>query len=470
MYSRAERRMAREEQLPPAPLTTDGGIAVVLTCHGAYLPLLRDAVASIDKQQPLPAERILVLDNCDLPEWWGDRPAWTVITGSWGTPNPGRNAGLARVKSPYVVFFDADNVMPDAYLSRMLKAIRQTGPRVAIWYPDIQYTDEKLRRTHVRNMGEPGFWRLRQTNFVDTSSCWRVAALRSVGGWQDVANADDHTVALALTRQGWTCHRAGVRVIMREHELGRRSAPMWQSPGTYTKVRWQVRTHGLLTLLRGEQDLTAAWLKWIAEAALPPQTHIMAVDNGDDAHHRFLLANLPQVERITILRSHRRPQDTTRLEVLRHVANLYNDALGTFSPDLLFTLEDDVTPPLDGAWSLYETLHGEQSYQPSRIAVVGAVYENPDQPGTACLSHGINRWVGSPPLPVSPCPQRVGFIGAGFTLYAGWVLRDLLPAPIDEGAWLGWDAVVCREARRRGWEVWADGRVVADHRLTSNST
>jgi len=50
MFSRAERRLAKGTQLPPAPLQVGNGIAVVLTCHKAYLPLLKDAVASIDKQ------------------------------------------------------------------------------------------------------------------------------------------------------------------------------------------------------------------------------------------------------------------------------------------------------------------------------------------------------------------------------------------------------------------------------------
>ena len=48
-------------------------IALIVTCHEPYLGLLEEALASIERQWPAPAECVVMLDGCSPPSFIGDR-------------------------------------------------------------------------------------------------------------------------------------------------------------------------------------------------------------------------------------------------------------------------------------------------------------------------------------------------------------------------------------------------------------
>jgi hypothetical protein len=85
-----------------ASLVTPGAprIGVIGTTHAAYLRYLRQCLDSVDSQDVAAADRIVTFDGCVPPEWWqehyGDR-GWRAICGTWGTPNPARNAAIAEL-------------------------------------------------------------------------------------------------------------------------------------------------------------------------------------------------------------------------------------------------------------------------------------------------------------------------------------------------------------------------------------
>src|SRR5438552_809317 len=118
--------------------------ALVTTCHGPYLRWLPDALASIERQFPRPAECVVVFDGC-TPATGFISPAWRCITGNWGHPSGSRNAGLTATTAPWLIFLDADNVAPNGYLSAVQRAIINAPVDVGIVYPDIQYSDEDLK-------------------------------------------------------------------------------------------------------------------------------------------------------------------------------------------------------------------------------------------------------------------------------------------------------------------------------------
>ena len=465
-------RMARQG-LAPAPLAdpeqvSTQRIAVVVVCHGNYLCFLPGAVHSIKRQIHQPTQRILVLDGCEPPEWMAEFPEWEIVRGQWGSPNPGRNAGLARVAEPWTVWFDADNEMAGDQLLRYAERTAVADTHAGLFYPDILYTDAQMNITRKRPMGDPDYWRLRLENYIDTSSCWRTAAVRSVGGWnEDTPNADDYALAAAMTAQGWHIERAeGAHTLMREHNRGRRSEPLWTDPEWYATVRWNIRSHALVTLFAGRQHLLPGYLRWLRSADLPPHTRFVAVDNSADATFaKALRRGLPwdrfeAVELRTVARQ--KPPGASRLAQLGHVARLYNDTLADCAEDMVAVVEDDVTGPADGLRQLYRAINRCGS----PVGIIGGVYESPDRRGMACLSYAMDAWGESPGLDtVSPSLAPVGFIGAGFTWYAGWLLANALPVVVDSDLYHGWDAGVCLAAQRLGHFVMVDGRVTCTHHL-----
>jgi hypothetical protein len=228
---------------------------------------------------------------------------------------------------------------------------------------------------------------------------------------------------------------------------------------------WNESLHGLLCLTCGRRDLLPVWGRWLREADLPPRTKLMVVDNSRDGDFGVALRGVLDWRRFTSVEVVNRPEAPAgagRGATLAHIARLYNDALESWNnlhrPDRVLLLEDDLEPPLDGARRLYERFAVEHA------AVVGAVYENPDERGRACVSPALTeRWGACPPLEAITDCESVGFVGSGFAWYDMRFLCTVLPCLMDGD--LGWDAVVCREVRRLRGKVLADGTVRAKHHL-----
>ena len=108
-------------------------IAVVVVWDGRHPAWLAVARRSIEAQIPAPAERCLVVDAPDgttaLSALAGDLPpgGWTTRQGCWHDPAVARNEGMAATGAPWVVFWDADNVMPAGFLAAVQTAIRRCG-------------------------------------------------------------------------------------------------------------------------------------------------------------------------------------------------------------------------------------------------------------------------------------------------------------------------------------------------------
>ena len=106
---------------------TEPDITIVVPAWGPYAgPPLAEAVDSL-RDQDLPA-RIVVVDNASeerLPELEGVE---VIRTPRRLTLGAARNFGLARVTTPYVIFWDADDLMPAGTL-RFLRERLSQRPR-----------------------------------------------------------------------------------------------------------------------------------------------------------------------------------------------------------------------------------------------------------------------------------------------------------------------------------------------------
>lgn len=446
-------------------------LAIIVTCHGPYLDFLPQALESIEQQVWGSVERIVVFDGCAAPPAISD--GWTAVVGNWQDPPVARNAGAGATSAPWLIFVDADNVLPSGYLSAARRTIARAGPEVAIAYPDIQYTDEALNPTKLWQMPAWDYWSLRRQNYIDTSSAWQRDAIELVGGWPVGGEShDDFRLALAITAAGWKATRLdGPPILMREHGDSRRPRVRKRDGALLTDI-WRARSLGIVSLMAERESTLDRWKRFLLTAELRPNTGLYVVDYS--ASPRFARRLYDACELIAVRRS------LTQLDVAAtgrpfrieptdphltksrhlHVARLYAEALMRMTEGSVLTLEDDLEPPPDAIRRL-----GEELGYPSRanIGVVAGAYSSPHSPTHVCAGLGSETWGRSVRWEALPRePIDVACVGGGCALWGNWALRECDPH-IQWDRKLGWDGVVCRALRRNDYRVLLHGGVRCHH-------
>lgn len=189
-------------------------IGVVVVWAGRFPEWASQALASVEAQRPAPAELVLVIDHPTASEVLPTLAAdprdqdWTVLFGSWGDAAAARNAGMEQTSAPWLIFFDADNVMESGYIEAVWRAVAVANPPVAILYPDIRYVGPDIGGENTWRVPDYDYWSLRAENFIDTAAVWRREALELAGGWPTGFGAfEDYALALEITRRGWIAER-----------------------------------------------------------------------------------------------------------------------------------------------------------------------------------------------------------------------------------------------------------------------
>ncbi len=434
-------------------------IAVTLTCHEAYSDWLEETILSIDKNNP--DQKIVCLDDINIPDWLKEKKDWEIITGKWGTPIPARNLALNKCKTSWQVGWDTDNYMPEGFIDSYRRDIKNSNSKVAFIYSDIQYTDSNLNPTKLRIVPEWNYDLLRENNFLDTSACWRIDALRSIGGYLLIENCDDWIVSLKLSSKGWCGkHSSAPSVLMREHERGRRSII---SKKEIFDVFFKCRSFGIVTCLApNRKNVQKLWVEWINNAILPNFCSLYIVDNTNDKNtHKWLLENI-DLSRFESF-SYSKVSDICQpgwYGIHRLVSKLYLEVIPRVVEDFIFTLEDDVLPPLTAIYDLHKSIADLTD-----IGAVGGLYETPEIRGKACAARALDAWQDIPNMDELYGVIEVGFVGGGCTLYPRYAINkiggfNLLDRSVEP---LGWDANVCRMLREIGYKILLDANVLCKH-------
>ena len=458
--------MRSDPQSAHLPAPTDGlPPAVVVVCHGAYLDRLPACLASIEAQHSR-SMRILVLDGCDFPQRFG----WKFIKmAAAGEPNPLRNAGwqwAGEKGAQWCVFWDADNLMPAAYLDTVKAGIAAAPASTAILSPSIIRGKDGQIRFTVCQPATRDAWQGRQQSLSDSSSAWRIEALHQCGGFRPSNTMlDDYILAMSVTRLGWKTAALPAIVWLADHDENRSLSPTRGEPDL-----WKNSHLHIITLLAGRAHCLDQWLDSAMQLDLPAHVHWTIVDDSTSAIFKRrikdaadMLSHRREVQSVRIIKSPFAPQpNMDRLAIHRRVAALYNIATSGQNSDMTLFWEDDVIPPADALMHLHE------GFTPfSRQGAVSAVYPSRENKDVAVASLAADRWGTMPTLDwLKSRPYdrvNVGMVGGGFTLYAGHHLARALPLQTIADPCLGWDGYLSRALTNAGATVQLDTRAPCLH-------
>lgn len=238
-----------------APLTT-----IVIPAWDRYVgPRLEEAIASIQAQQrPL---RLLVIDNAStvplpaLPEHELLRIADRLTLGA------ARNAGLERAQTPYVIFWDADDLMEPGTLE-FLEEQLQRDPQLVAFGAAIIEEPHGIRhrwpRPWIRHLiGHPRLFALVDciwSMFPTTgATLMRTDVVRGAGGYSETDSGDDWCLGVALAlrgRFGWS-ERPGRHYLQHEGSI-------WD---TYGGARHQLVHAAAVRRRLGVDEAAPRWLR-----------------------------------------------------------------------------------------------------------------------------------------------------------------------------------------------------------------
>lgn len=397
---------------------------LVVTCHEPYrVKFLDTCVAAWDRQR-VPGRKLLVGDG--FSESWS-RPGWDYIAGSWGHPSPARMAGMAATDAPWIVFFDADNVPPVGYADAIKMALKRTPGDVGVICPSW-------------TSGDP-----RDVWGVDTNCPWRREAILEAGGW-DVTTLEDWRLGWKLHAKGWRIKRlVGPRFVRRKHEQQR------TFEADINEKLWEARDFGIITLLRGDKDLTLTWLDAFESQKKPARLGLTVTLDCDDEFRTWFKAQAetrlaPFLRRLTYVQpSSGRSIDATmdvrnRLQRHARVAWLYQEAIQRTPEPWILTWEDDVEPL---SIDLLYRMNGKLTPS-SRVGSVCPVYRERFRE-KACLSSHHDAWIGGISMrsALDGGFREIGAHPAGFAL---WCRSDLEHLDAKKT----WDFEACKTVRSRG--------------------
>lgn len=452
-------------------------VAVVVVGHnyGAYLG---DCLDSVLAQNPAPAE-IIYCDNgsTDGSLSLAKRRGVRVVRAKGPTICTARNTGATLTRSPFLIFLDADDCIPQGYVKTLYDASAEG--RDAIVYPSIQ------KFGPIKEAATPGAdWGRREllrSNFIQTSALVRRTAFEQVHGFDEgLPCFQDWDLWLRITANRWHVkHVPGTAIHHRSHRDSLTANSVTRLPWYQDILSRQPTTafipfgpgRPIIGFDRFREMLDAYGLNW-------EQTNLLFYDNTGDAETgrtlRAYLSDCPARHTGYIRDDHRvsyhDPQ--TRVAVMpQRMCEMWSRASEMFMGDFIMSIEDDTEPEQPGAFrALFDGM------APDVDAVTGAYNSRPlvdsnvplvrdwitRKDGT--LSTAVTRQFpgGLPVAPRVGC-QDIGASGVGCMLLRREAIENYDYEVGRPGAWLGQDFGLCRHIKERGRRLLVNWAVRCKH-------
>ena len=194
-------------------------VAVVIPAWDAYAREgLREAVASV-RSQTTPVQ-LIVVDNASRVPLPALGPVEIVALEHRGTTGAARNAALRHVRTPYVVFLDADDVLLPGALSALVQGLDADG-ECSAYVLSIMDGVTGARYRSPRRLarvlsGCPRLFALANATWslvpTQGAAIMRTADVRACGGYGDSCRGEDWVLAASLAFRGRVSfdHRLGL--------------------------------------------------------------------------------------------------------------------------------------------------------------------------------------------------------------------------------------------------------------------
>lgn len=445
-----------------------------------YAPLLRDCLESIDRQE-YGAKEVVYVDNASTDESInvarGEGVRVAVVGPQERNICACRNRGALLTREPFLVFLDADDVIPQGYLKQLHDGF--TERRVGVVYP--RHASIGLYESAGRGGTDPirkngGIYR---ENYIAGQSMVRRRALEAVGGWGKFPVFQDWELWLRIIEHGWwTQFLPKVVYQHRTHASSLTATFQNRMPWYQQVLRERPMTvftpFGPGRPIRGDKYfkmLNSLGLNW-------DQTTLFFYDNtrskATASMLRSYLADCP-ARNTVYMRDDTKVGYTgldDRVMVMpERMGEMWTRATPAFQGAFVLSIEDDNEPERpNGCYRLYEGM------APDVAAVCGPYHSRPvvDHNRLLCLEwftrqdgslglREIKKWPGDlPRQPTEGCTQ-IGATGVGFVL----IRRDVLDGfkyPVGRlGNWCGQDFGVWRRVKDRGERLMCHWGVPAKH-------
>ena len=209
-------------------------VAVVIPCHnyGSYLGETLDSILN----QTLPPSDIVVVDdtsNDNTKEVVASYKEKGVryIRGEWTDLALARNAGAKNTSNDFLLFMDADDVLPSNYIEQCLEEMRD--PCVGIAYGDMHHFGSNTIIERMQSYNREDLLRL---NYISSHALIRRQAYDLVGGYRSLKNAhEDWDLYRRIVQYPWIAAKADTYVHYRIHnnsylqrELKETGCPYWK--------------------------------------------------------------------------------------------------------------------------------------------------------------------------------------------------------------------------------------------------
>ena len=106
-----------------------------------------------------------------------------VISEDRQGPSHARNAGLMAVETPWTLFFDSDDIMPDNHMEKVTGTIEKNpDAQIVLWGMLIHYLNGKTRK-NVGSIKYPEYENIMRSLFSTLKYAAKTDLLRRAGGW-----------------------------------------------------------------------------------------------------------------------------------------------------------------------------------------------------------------------------------------------------------------------------------------------
>jgi len=451
----------------------DREVTVVIPCHeqGEFLS---DALQSLRDSYLRPSRILLIDDSSRVPLELSRLPRdlterVEVFRVNFRDAHKVRGFGLNLVKTPYVLFLDADNKVRDRYLSDAIQKM-EFQRDIAFVYPMLHaFGDGKgiwhsLDKAPKQVSGRDLTYR----NWCDSGSVYRTEVLRQVNPYRLVMTSDctspDWRVARDILLAGsW-------RGVMSDIGLDYRVHPNQLSyKPEYSYVVDADLKNEIITIVVAFSGRWPEWEKvrsWILKQTYPVNKTRLLILNSSHSpvnverlglrawRGRGLQIEDVETGYVGLADEDRRLSVDVRRKVEVSVSKIYNLLPGLIPYDYAFILEDDVEPTrFDVIERLMESLDAD-------VAAVSGLYQH--RYGDFSTAIGMEFDPDKMELMSGPEKQLVGGSGFGCLLLRLDVLKRF-PLAADHPKRVHYDVNFSYEVKKAGWKWVLDRGVFCRH-------